>query len=99
MYTTMTMHISKCLLQRYAPRWHLSSLPAHEVYQGARLRAKHNKPAAEIDNSDSESIDDDSIPDEELGFETPLDTVDPYVTFKRALTGEQLSATCSSEDH
>ncbi|KDQ15134.1 hypothetical protein BOTBODRAFT_32118 [Botryobasidium botryosum FD-172 SS1] len=61
--------------------------------EGARLRAKHSKPA-ENEDSDNESFEDDSI-DEELGFETPLDRVDPYVTFKRALTTFQMSNSAS----
>lgn len=39
------------------------------------------------DDETLDSSDDDSV-DEELGFETPLDSADPYLAFKRALTGE-----------
>lgn len=38
------------------------------------------------DESDEES-DDESI-DEELGYISPLETVNPYMSFKNALTGE-----------
>jgi importin-7 len=54
------------------------------------LREKSGKKADDGSAADDETLDssdDDSI-DEELGFETPLDSVDPYITFKRALTGK-----------
>lgn len=54
------------------------------------MREKSGKKADDGSAADDETLDssdDDSI-DEELGFETPLDSVDPYVTFKHALTGE-----------
>lgn len=51
--------------------------------QGARLREKSQRPVT----GDEESIaSEDSEIDEELGYISPLDTVDPYVSFKQALT-------------
>lgn len=42
---------------------------------------------------DEESIStEDSDIDEELGYISPLDTVDPYVTFKQALTSTYISS-------
>jgi spermidine/putrescine-binding protein len=56
--------------------------------QSARLRAKHAKAAAGSDDEDDE---DDVSVEEELGFESPLDDVNPYVALKYALGGEALS--------
>lgn len=55
--------------------------------EGARLRAKSEKQANGEDVSDDESDDDEEI-GEELGYISPLDNVDPYVTFKHALTSK-----------
>ena len=55
--------------------------------EGARLRAKSEKEASGEDVSDDESDDEEEIA-EELGYISPLDTVNPYVTFKHALTSE-----------
>lgn len=52
--------------------------------EGARLREKSARQAAGDDDEESE---DESDIDEELGYISPLDNVDPYVTFKQALTG------------
>ncbi|KAG6819702.1 hypothetical protein H0H93_009446 [Arthromyces matolae] len=54
--------------------------------EGARLREKQDKSVDGEDDSDSE---DEDI-EEELGYISPLDTVDPYITFKQALTTFQL---------
>ena len=51
--------------------------------QGARLREKSERVAAGDDISESS---DESEIDEELGYISPLDIVDPYVSFKQALT-------------
>ena len=51
--------------------------------QGARLRANQEDRQSGDDNDDDSS--DESI-DEELGFLSPLENVDPYLTFKHALT-------------
>ncbi|KIP02790.1 hypothetical protein PHLGIDRAFT_95597 [Phlebiopsis gigantea 11061_1 CR5-6] len=59
--------------------------------EGARLREKSLKQEAGGDTSDySDDDDDESDIAEELGYISPLDTVDPYVTFKRALTAFQM---------
>ncbi|KAH7924546.1 ARM repeat-containing protein [Leucogyrophana mollusca] len=55
--------------------------------EGARLREKSEK-LASGDNA-SESSEESDI-EEELGFFSPLDTVDPYTTFKQALTTFQV---------
>ncbi|EMD40235.1 hypothetical protein CERSUDRAFT_112428 [Gelatoporia subvermispora B] len=57
--------------------------------EGARLREKSAKQLAGEDFSDDEDEDDEDI-EEELGYISPLDTVDPYVTFKQALTAFQM---------
>ena len=52
--------------------------------EGQRLREKSERAAA------GEEVDDEDVEEdieEELGYISPLDTVDPYVTFKHALTG------------
>ncbi|KAG6856227.1 hypothetical protein H0H87_006321 [Tephrocybe sp. NHM501043] len=54
--------------------------------EGARLREKQEKAADGDYDSDSE---DEDI-EEELGYISPLDTVDPYGSFKQALTNFQL---------
>jgi hypothetical protein len=62
--------------------------------QGDRLRkerevgAARGEPIKEVDADEiSESSDEDESISEELQFESPLDSIDPYVTFKHALTG------------
>jgi hypothetical protein len=55
-----------------------------KTMQGARLREKQNDDT--VDYDDDDSSDDEEI-EEELGYISPLDNVDPYVSFKRALTG------------
>ena len=66
--------------------------------QGARLREKSLKQEAGGDASDySDDDDDESDIAEELGYISPLDTVDPYVTFKQALTGELPMAALEGE--
>jgi importin-7 len=62
--------------------------------EGARLRSKQNRPdgdgmeGAEVSGEEDDSDDDDEEIEEELGYLSPIDGVDPYVTFKRALTGK-----------
>jgi len=51
--------------------------------QSARLRERAENRVANGYESDSES--EDEI-EEELGFISPLDTVNPYTSFKQALT-------------
>ena len=57
--------------------------------EGQRLREKSARAALGEDVSDDEEEDD---IEEELGYISPLDTVDPYVSFKQALTGKRLSS-------
>lgn len=52
--------------------------------EGQRLREKSAKVESGEDVSDDEDEDDDI--DEELGYISPLDNADPYVSFKQALT-------------
>ncbi|KAL4081168.1 armadillo-type protein [Scleroderma citrinum] len=52
---------------------------------GARLREMSEKPAANEDVEESD-ISDESEIEEELGFFSMLDAINPYVTFKQALT-------------
>ena len=55
--------------------------------EGERLREKASASTdVEGDDEEAEESDDEEV-DEELGFISPLDNVDPYVTFKHALTG------------
>lgn len=57
-------------------------------FQGARLRAKSEKLASgedADDDSDEEDI------EEELGYISPLDDVNPYTAFKQSLTGKLLA--------
>ena len=56
--------------------------------EGARLREKTERAAAGDDVSE---LSEESEIDEELGYISPLDIVDPYITFKQALT-----STCSA---
>lgn len=52
-------------------------------FQSARLRERAEK--KRIDGDEDEDDDEDDI-EEELGFISPLDTVNPYTSFKQALT-------------
>ncbi|KXN84333.1 hypothetical protein AN958_12748 [Leucoagaricus sp. SymC.cos] len=52
--------------------------------EGARLRQQSEKADDAEDEEDDEDDSDDEI-NEELGYISPLDAVDPYVTFKQAL--------------
>ncbi|KAF5311710.1 hypothetical protein D9611_009470 [Ephemerocybe angulata] len=57
--------------------------------ESARLREKADKPGEEESDSDEEDEDDDLI-EEELTYISPIEPVDPYITFKRALTTLQM---------
>ncbi|ELU39618.1 karyopherin [Rhizoctonia solani AG-1 IA] len=61
--------------------------------ESERLRAKLAKD--EDSDEDEESDDDDDDVEEELGFESPLNDVDPYIAFKYALTGTLHSLFCT----
>lgn len=52
--------------------------------QSARLREAADKTRSAEDTAENSSDEEDV--EEELGYISPLDVVDPYVTFKRALT-------------
>jgi hypothetical protein len=56
---------------------------AHSIVLTQRARLS-KAVSGEEDEDDEEDIDDEPI-EEELGFISPLDTVDPYSTFKNAL--------------
>ncbi|TCD68344.1 hypothetical protein EIP91_010982 [Steccherinum ochraceum] len=59
--------------------------------EGARLREKSEKQAAAGDDfSDDDDDDDEDDIIEELGYISPLDSVDPYGAFKQALTAFQM---------
>jgi len=55
--------------------------------EGARLREKSEKLAEGVEVEDS---DDEEEVKEELGYISPLDKVNPYATFKQALTSFQM---------
>ncbi|KAL5482877.1 NMD5 [Sanghuangporus weigelae] len=58
--------------------------------EGARLREKANSGVdVNGDDSEAEESDDEEV-DEELGYISPLENADPYVTFKHALTAFQM---------
>ena len=57
--------------------------------QGARLRAMNEKREGGYAGSDSSSEEEEI--EEELGYFSPLDTVNPYETFKNALTSSSRS--------
>lgn len=75
----------------------------YQSIQGARLREKSETAAnAEVEEEESDEDEDDI--DEELGYMSPLDNVNPYVSFKQALTSKSqrnilpnfcMSNTCS----
>lgn len=54
--------------------------------QGARLREKSENDNVEEAEDEDEDDDDDEEIDEELGYISPLENVNPYVSFKQALT-------------
>ncbi|KAI0057803.1 ARM repeat-containing protein [Artomyces pyxidatus] len=56
--------------------------------EGVRLREKSTKQPA--DDDEASEVSEASEIDEELGYISPLDNVDPYVTFKQALTTLQM---------
>ena len=54
--------------------------------QGARLREK-SEGTANADEEEEEEEEEEEI-DEELGYISPLENINPYVSFKQALTSE-----------
>ena len=65
------------------------SIPLKEI-QGARLRGQAGTDGDGEDGDSEEESDEEDI-EEELGYISPLETVNPYVNFKQALTGIPLS--------
>jgi len=60
--------------------------------EGARLRERAEQPQGTYEEEDEEDDDDDyeEWAEEELGYISPIDNVDPYVSFKHALTAFQM---------
>ncbi|KAI0286170.1 armadillo-type protein [Russula brevipes] len=58
--------------------------------EGQRLREAAERRDHDADGRASDTTDDEDI-EEELGFISPLDTVNPYVTFKHALTALEVN--------
>ncbi|KAI5123131.1 hypothetical protein M0805_000834 [Coniferiporia weirii] len=57
--------------------------------EGARLREKAET-SINVGEEDSDEESDDEEIDEDLGYISPLETVDPYISFKQALTTFQM---------
>jgi len=57
------------------------------IFQGARLREASAEGDATAEEEDDDDEDEDNI-DEELGYISPLENVNPYVSFKQALTSK-----------
>ena len=55
--------------------------------QGQRLREAAERKDHEVLDGGASDVSDEEEIEEELGFISPLDAVNPYVTFKQALTG------------
>ena len=54
--------------------------------QGARLREKSENKEAAVGGDEEDDVSEDEDIEEELGYISPLETVDPYLSFKQALT-------------
>lgn len=61
--------------------------PNNWLMQGQRLREAAERKVHDLDVAGTSDVSDDEEIEEELGFISPLDAVNPYVTFKQALTG------------
>lgn len=73
-----------------------------EPLQGERLkRVGGQASAADGDDDEDDTSSIESELDEELGFVSPLDSIDPYVSFKQSLTSKRqiLSSVGSSTDY
>jgi importin-7 len=57
------------------------------MMQGQRLREAADRKEHEVLDSGASDVSDEEEIEEELGFISPLDAVNPYVTFKQALAG------------
>ena len=55
--------------------------------QGARLRQRANEEELDEVEEEEEEEEEEKV-EEELGFISPLDNINPYVSFKQALTGK-----------
>jgi len=68
-----------------------SSYLEYLASEGLRLRTKAiNRQSGIDDDDEDDDSDDESSIDEELGFTSPLDNIDPYTSFKQALTAFQM---------
>lgn len=54
--------------------------------KSARLRAKSERQGGDGSTADSDSDEEEELIEEELTYISPIETVDAYTTFKRALT-------------
>jgi importin-7 len=57
------------------------------MMQGQRLREAAERKDHDVLDGDASDVSDEEEIEEELGFISPLDAVNPYVTFKQALAG------------
>jgi hypothetical protein len=64
------------------------------TFQGARLRENPAEDDATAEEEDDDDEDEDNI-DEELGYISPLENVNPYVSFKQALTSKHCLSSAS----
>ena len=64
------------------------------IFQGARLREASAEGEATAEEEEEDDDDDDNI-DEELGYISPLENVNPYVSFKQALTSKHRLSSAS----
>jgi hypothetical protein len=81
MCSTKRLHTLICWLKRYGCEYRTDRRSLMNT-QNARLLASAG--SQDKDDDESDDVDEDEI-EEELGFISPLDTVDPYSTFKSAL--------------
>ena len=58
------------------------------LFQGERLKRVGGQSADNGEDADSDTDSVESDLDEELGFVSPLDSIDPYVSFKQSLTSK-----------
>jgi hypothetical protein len=82
-----SLHTSKCWLKRFVICVSLLSHLVNTHAQNLRLRGQSAAGAGDDTEDDEDDVDDDSDIEEELGYFSPLDAVNPYSSFKQALTG------------
>jgi hypothetical protein len=68
---------------------------SHLNFQGARLREATAEGDATAEDEDDDDDDDEDNIDEELGYISPLENVNPYVSFKQALTSKHRLSSAS----